>query len=210
VSPPAEQSPFRSAFCSYPAPETTLPNLILIPEATQILPAQSLGTRPRQRFRNRCVSQDALLLSAAKAYNRIVKLHGLSLPLAFLVLAGCGRTSQTKEAVQQGIRDYLATRPDLDLGAIEVEVTAVSFRQDDADATVAFRPKGGGPGSGMEMRYTLEQKGGRWAVKGKGHAPPGVSPHGAPPPAEAAKPPASRMPPDHPPVGRAKPAEKAK
>jgi len=156
------------------------------------------------------LTQGAPLLSGLRAYNRDVKLHWLGFSFVLLCLIGCSRTSQTKEAVQQGIREYLTTRPDLDLGAIEVEVTAVNFRQNEADATVAFRPKGGGPGTGMEMRYTLEQKGGRWVVKGKGQAPPGASPHSATPPQEAATPPASKMPPDHPPVGRAKPAEKAK
>jgi len=106
--------------------------------------------------------------------------------------------------------DYLSGRSDLDLGAIQVDVTSVQFRQDEADATVAFRPRGGGPSSGMEMRYTLEKKGGRWVVKGKGQAPAGAAPHGAAPPQESAKPSESRMPPDHPPVGRARGAGTAK
>lgn len=106
--------------------------------------------------------------------------------------------------------DYLESRPDLDLAAIQVDVTSVSFRQNEADATVAFRPKGGAPGSGMEMRYTLERKDGRWVVKGKGQAPPGGAPHGAAPPQEAPKPAQSGLPPEHPPLGRVKPGETPK
>jgi hypothetical protein len=104
--------------------------------------------------------------------------------------------------------DYLAARSDLDLGAIQVDVTSVQFRQNEADATVAFRPKGGAAGSGMEMRYTLEKKGGRWVVKGKGQAPAGAAPHGAQ--AETGKSPAPAMPPGHPPLGPVKPAGPAK
>jgi len=124
--------------------------------------------------------------------------------LAVFLLLGCSRTEQTTEAVRQGVMDYLSGRSDLDLGAIQVDVTSVQFRENEAEAMVAFRPKGGGPGSGMEMRYTLEKKGGRWVVKGKGQAPTGVAPHGAASPQEAAKPSESRMPPDHPPLGRAR------
>lgn len=126
---------------------------------------------------------------------------------AVFLLFGCGRTAQTPDAVKQGVMDYLTARSDLDLGAIQVDVTSVQFRQDEADATVAFRPKGGAAGSGMEMRYTLEKKGGRWVVKGKGQAPAGAAPHGAR--AEGGKLPAPMMPPEHPAVGQAKPAEKA-
>ena len=139
-----------------------------------------------------------------------MKLGGLGVFLLAVFLSGCSRSGQTPEAVKQGIMDYLASRADLDLGAIQVAVTSVQFRQNEADATVAFRPRGGPPGSGMEMRYTLENKGGRWVVKGKGQAPAGVSPHGAPPREEGVKAPGSGMPPDHPPVGGAKPSGTAK
>jgi hypothetical protein len=139
-----------------------------------------------------------------------VKLRFLGLFLPVLLVLGCSRTNQTPEAVRQGILDYLSSRSDLDLAAVQVDITSVSFRQNEAAATVAFRPKGGAAGSGMEMRYTLERKGGRWVVKGKGQAPPGGSPHGAAASPESAKPAASGLPPDHPPIGRAKPAGTAK
>jgi len=100
--------------------------------------------------------------------------------------------------------EYLAGRSDLDLGAIQVDITSVQFRQNEADATVAFRPKAGAAGSGMEMRYTLEKKGSRWVVKGKGQAPAGAPAHGAQ--AESPQGPASAMPPGHPPLGPVKPA----
>lgn len=77
--------------------------------------------------------------------------------------------------------DYLAQRTDLNMKMMQVDVTSVSFRQDEADATVSFRPKGVA-GGGMQMRYTLERQDGKWVVKGKGHAGAGQEPHGKVPP----------------------------
>jgi hypothetical protein len=51
---------------------------------------------------------------------------------------------------------------------MDVSVTAVTFKQNEAEATVAFASKGsGGAAQGMTMRYTLEKQGGRWVVKGR-------------------------------------------
>lgn len=138
-----------------------------------------------------------------------MKRHGLGVSLAVFLLLGCHRAEQTPAAVRQGVMDYLSARADLDLGAIQVDVSSVQFRENEADATVVFRPKGGSPGSGMEMRYTLEKKDGRWVVRGKGQVPAGASPHGAAA-QEGVRPAGSGMPPDHPPVGRVKPAGTAK
>ncbi len=102
------------------------------------------------------------------------------LPLLFasVLLLGCGsRGLQNEAAVRQGVIDYLSQRSDLNMKMMQVDVTSVSFRQDEADATVSFRPKGAA-GGGMQMRYTLERQGSRWVVKGKGHSGAGQSPHG--------------------------------
>lgn len=91
---------------------------------------------------------------------------------------------------------------------MQVEIASVSFRQNEADAVVSFRPKGSTDAStGMQMQYTLEKKGGRWVVKGKRES--GMSPHGA----GGAMPPASQggaMPPGHPPAGKSAPPGKEK
>jgi hypothetical protein len=132
------------------------------------------------------------------------------LPLLFagIVLAGCGsRGIQNEAAVRQGVMDYLRQRSDLNLNSMQVDVTSVSFRQDEADATVAFRPKGAG-GSGMQMRYTLERQGNRWVVKGKGRAQAGQAPHGEMPkgmpgaPGPGGEPQGgAALPPGHPAIG---------
>lgn len=115
----------------------------------------------------------------------------------FGLLAACSRDIENTNAVRQGVIDHLSGRSGLDVSSMQVEVTKVSFRKDEADATVSFRPKGSAdPSSGMEMRYTLERKGGRWVVKGKAD----MGGHGEGGSGGAAMP---GMPPGHPPAGSA-------
>ena len=54
---------------------------------------------------------------------------------------------------------------------MDVDVTSIAFKGKEADATVTFRAKGADASSGLEMRYTLEQKSGKWVVKGQGARP---------------------------------------
>ena len=101
-------------------------------------------------------------------------------PLATLILVscaliGCNRASQSQEAIRAGVIDYVATK--VNIGAMDVDVTSIDFKGNEADATVSFRAKGADPASGLQMRYTLEQKSGKWVVKDKAQA--GGSPHGA-------------------------------
>jgi hypothetical protein len=124
--------------------------------------------------------------------------------LALLALAGCNRGIDNKEAVRQGVIDYLSARSNLNIASMDVDVTSVSFRQNEADATVSFSPKGGGAvNQGMTMRYTLEKKGNRWVVKSRADS--GQDPHGGAMPEgmpAPGAPPAggSELPPGHPPV----------
>jgi hypothetical protein len=120
-------------------------------------------------------------------------------------LAGCNKGNiDTKEAVRQGVIDYFASKKDVNVGSMKVDVSAVTFKENEADATVAVLPRGG-EGQPMTFRYTLERKGNRWVVKpkagGSGHGamPAGANPHGAMPPAGAENP-AGGMPPGHPAV----------
>ena len=117
-----------------------------------------------------------------------------SLLLVLLSFAACNRGSQSKDAVRQAVLDHLAARG-LNLAGMNVEVTSVQFNGDKADANVSITPKSGPAGAGMNTVYTLEQKGGKWAVTGRkdaggtphgaGAAPDAANPHGggAPPPA---------------------------
>jgi len=100
-------------------------------------------------------------------YNRLVK-YWPSVAVCALLLSGCGPDIQNKEAVREGILDHLRTRTDIDLSHMDVDISSVSFREGEADATVAFKPKGSSdPAGSMSIGYTLEKKNGKWAVKGR-------------------------------------------
>ncbi len=82
-----------------------------------------------------------------------------------VLLAACGQNIKSKEKVQEAILNRLKTNSGLDLETLDVTTTAVSFDKNMAYATVAFHPKGDSRlNSGMAMTYTLENRGGKWAV----------------------------------------------
>jgi hypothetical protein len=139
---------------------------------------------------------------------------GLVLLFPALLLLSCHRTGiQNEAAVRQGVVDYLAARSDLNMSQMQVDVNSVAFRQDEADVTVSFRPKGGsGAAAGMQMSYVLQRQGNRWVVKGKGTGPHQTMtpPGGMPPHGGAAASPGGQMPPGHPQVGSQAPPETKK
>ena len=124
-----------------------------------------------------------------------------------LLLAGCKRGVENTEAVRQAIVQYLAGRPNMDVSAMQIDVVSVSFRQNEADATVSIKAKGAQGGQGMTMNYTLEKKGDNWVVKGRKES--GSTPHGAAGQMPGAMP-GTGMPPDHPSVGGAQPPAETK
>ena len=156
--------------------------------------------------------------SAAARYNRIVKGPAILIAVLTLSLAlfsGCKKDIQNDDAVRQAIMTYLSKRPDL--LSMDVNLTSVSYRQNEATATVRFQAKGNtSPGASMTMQYVLERQGDQWAVKGRA----GANDHGAaalPPPDGAGSAPAAgsigampntappaappgALPPGHPPV----------
>jgi hypothetical protein len=85
---------------------------------------------------------------------------------SIVLLAGCQKDIQNQDAVRQGVMSYLAKRSDL--LAMDVSVSSVAFREDEATAQVHFQAKGNSsPAAGMTMQYVLERKGGQWVVKGR-------------------------------------------
>lgn len=124
-------------------------------------------------------------------------------------MAGCNRSVENPEAVRTAILDYLATEKKMNVAAMQVDITALTFRQNEADATVSYRLKGTSGGSAMTFSYTLEKKGSAWVVKGKAES--GGTPHGTTGPAGAA--PGAMpgtMPSGHPDMGAKPPAETKK
>jgi hypothetical protein len=113
--------------------------------------------------------------------------------VALSLLVGCGRDIQNKDAVLQGVTDYLKARQEktglnVDLMKVDVESLTFSSSGKEAHASVMFTPKAGG--GGMQMPYTLDRKGDKWIVRP--HAEGGENPHGA-----AGLP---SLPPSHPPM----------
>jgi len=106
------------------------------------------------------------------------------------VLTGCNRASESKEAIRESVIQYVSGK--VNVGSMDVDVTSIAFKGEEADATVTFRAKGADASSGLQMRYTLEQKSGKWVVKEKAQA--GGSPHGT------AANPGGALPPGHPPM----------
>jgi hypothetical protein len=95
--------------------------------------------------------------------------------LLTLCLAGCNRSSQSKDAVRQGIVDHLQARQ-FNMAKMDLDLTSVQFNGAHADATVSVYAKGTTAAQGMSMKYQLEQQGGKWVVVGRNDA--GGAPHG--------------------------------
>lgn len=120
----------------------------------------------------------------------------------------CGNKMRTREAVERGVRKGVSERG-VNVDAMDVSVTSVNFRDDRADAVVAFIPKGGKISDGLTMHYSLELRKDEWVIVGrsqmdmKQHAgdalPPGH------PDAGAANQPGNPLPPGHPPLDGTKP-----
>jgi hypothetical protein len=101
-------------------------------------------------------------------YNRyVIRPPLIAAALAGIVLlAGCSKSIQNKDAVRQGVMSYLSKRSDL--LAMEVTVNSVAFHDNEATAEVHFQAKGNSsPAAGMSMQYVLERKDGQWVVKGR-------------------------------------------
>ena len=81
----------------------------------------------------------------------------------------CSKDIQNAAAVKQAVLDHLKSRSDfgLNLDAMDIQVSSVSFRDKEADAQVAFVPKNGPATAGMAMSYKLERAGDKWTVKSK-------------------------------------------
>ena len=118
---------------------------------------------------------------------------------AALALTGCKKEIKNDDAVRQGVIEYLNSRSSqtgLNMTAMDVTVSNVVYKNNEATATVAFKPKGGEAGGGMSMNYVLERRGDKWVVKGRGEG----DAHGGGMQPAPATPQGGAMPPNHPPV----------
>lgn len=130
--------------------------------------------------------------------------------LTVILFLGCHRNIQNKEAVKQGVEDYLAGRSGL--MPMNVTISAVKFNGNEADALVYLTAKNGtATGGGMQMRYVLERQGNKWVVKPHSGTSPHagaermpLNPHGGVNPGAGAMPQGDmqQLPPGHPPIGQ--------
>ena len=94
-----------------------------------------------------------------------------ALLITFVFLTACRDKLKTKEKVQEAVVARLEAHSGLDLKALDVTTTDVNFENNKAIATVAFHPKGDPSiNSGMTMKYTLEERDGKWIVTGVNNA----------------------------------------
>jgi hypothetical protein len=68
------------------------------------------------------------------------------LTVVLCALSGCNSASQSKEAIRQGVIDYVTNK--VNVGAMDVDVVSIDFKGSEADATVAFKAKGASPATG--------------------------------------------------------------
>ena len=116
-----------------------------------------------------------------------------------ILLGSCAKNLQNPEAVKKAVLQYLSKKEGsgLNLAAMELDVSAVSYRENEADATIGFRAKGSAQAA-MSMKYTLERKGDEWVVKATKDPQGGSAGHGM-----SGDAPTTDMPPNHPPIGDA-------
>jgi hypothetical protein len=108
-------------------------------------------------------------------------------------LASCGRgpKAETETAVRQAVERYLASRPNLNMAGMQLDVSRIQFRGQTAEAEVTFRAKNDSKAV-MSIQYKLKRKGNGWEVE------PGETGHGGVSPSAA---PSTDLPAGHPPVG---------
>ncbi len=145
----------------------------------------------------------------AESYNRSVNAQSVAAAAVVVfiaLLSGCKHDIQNSDAVRQGVLNYLAKRSDL--LSMDVSVTKIDYRQNQAVATVRFQAKGNtAPGSGLTMQYVLDRKGNLWVVRGRSGADAhGSQSTGMPPQEDSGSGsigamPGTAMPPGHPSVG---------
>ena len=83
--------------------------------------------------------------------------------LAFLAFAAaCNNSANDQDAIRASIEKHLASRADLNLGAMDREVKQITVNGDQATAQVEFRLKQGG--GNMQVNYALAKQGGEWTV----------------------------------------------
>src|SRR3989442_13521594 len=85
--------------------------------------------------------------------------------LVLLFTAACSSRSnlETEAAVRQALERYLASRPNLNMQGMDMDLSGIKFRNQSAEADVTFRAKGDAKAA-MSIHYTLKRQGNGWEV----------------------------------------------
>ncbi|HKO03347.1 MAG TPA: hypothetical protein VJW51_01295 [Candidatus Acidoferrales bacterium] len=86
------------------------------------------------------------------------------LGILLLVLAGCNRQRDEKEAISASIRQHVTSMSGLRMDAMVLELSQVTLNGNHAEAMAEFRPKQGPAGTSLQVRYQLEKREGAWVV----------------------------------------------
>jgi hypothetical protein len=118
--------------------------------------------------------------------------------MALLLTACTRRPAESEDAVRQAIEKYLATRSNLNMAGMSIQVGAMRFHDDRAEADVVFKARSDSKAV-MSMHYSLRQNGTNWEVIPQGGGHPGATP----PPSEAGAGSTGtpNLPPGHPSIG---------
>jgi len=121
----------------------------------------------------------------------VFRVSHLGLAVA-LLLTACRNDLKSRDNVRQAILSRLQDHSGLDLKNLDVNITALTFDKNKANATVFFHPKNDSKlDGGMTMKYTLTEQDGKWVVASvadsQGHGMAGGPPAGS-----------TELPPGHP------------
>ena len=91
----------------------------------------------------------------------------LIFPLLLIAcLAGCQHSgANNNEAVRQAVIDHLA-KGNYNVSGMDVQVSAVKYNGEEAEATVAITAKGATGTAPMTLPYRLERHNNKWVVTG--------------------------------------------
>jgi hypothetical protein len=90
----------------------------------------------------------------------------LSIVGLLVLFGGCKKQESDEDGIRSGINQHLASLKTLNLDAMDMNITNVFIRGNEAQAQVEFKPKtGAAQGAGMQIAYSLQKQNGLWVVQ---------------------------------------------
>lgn len=124
------------------------------------------------------------------------------LAIGLLGWIACSRPADSEEAVRAALERYLSSRPNLNMGGMNMQIGAITFRADSAEADVTFRARNDSKAA-LSMHYKLRRRGNGWEVEPQSGGHGAMMPQGSSGPSGQTP----ELPPGHPSVGSSTPGE---